>query len=68
MIGKDLGSMQSMVQYFMQAKQLGHMLSARTKSWMQNDRVRRGREVGRQRRSGCLLKLSQDLGNAAMAN
>lgn len=45
--------------------------SAKTKKWMQNERpgsgVERGREE-RERRSGCLYELSQDVGIAAVAN
>lgn len=53
-----------------QAKQLGAWESARTKSWMQNERPggEEGGRAERERRSGCLYELSQDVGNAAMVN
>lgn len=57
--------------HLLQAKQLGRVGERQDKEldaeWETGERSR-GREGEKERRSGCLYELSQDVGNAAMAN
>lgn len=55
--------------HLMQAQQLGRVGERQHKELDAKRETREGERRGeRERRSGCLYKLSQDVGNAAMAN